>query len=357
MQKVTFLGKSGFYSEVKARVDEYFTANNISPYADRRMKLKTGVILTGLVASYIFFLMSGSSLVWTLIAAIAVGQGFVLVGFNIMHDGAHGSYSNNRKLNWLMGFSLDLIGGSSFFWHYKHNILHHTYTNIDGVDDDIDVFGILRFSPEQPWRRWHRFQHLFALPLYSLLMLQVFISDFIKFVTGKVGSYKIPRPNITESTLFLVTKLFYLSYVVLIPLFFLPLLNVLIFFVVVNAIVGFTMATVFQLAHVMEDNAFPRPEEATGVIDNEWAIHQVETTANFKPTSKLVSWYCGGLNFQVEHHLFPKICHIHYPEISKIVERTCEQFQINYVSYPRLRDAVRTHFRFLKKLGKVPTPA
>jgi linoleoyl-CoA desaturase len=140
----------------------------------------------------------------------------------------------------------------------------------------------------------------------------------------------------------------------ILPLFFHPLLHVLIAFLCIHLVLGFTLSIVFQLAHTVEGNTFPKPDKDTGNIENEWAIHQVETTANFAPKSKFAAWYQGGLNFQIEHHLFSNISHIHYPAISKIVEKTCREFGISYVSFPTVWSAVVGHYRFLKDMGKRP---
>ncbi len=353
MKKVTFSARVGFYEQVKKRVNHHFEANNLSKHANWRMVIKSAVIFAWLATGYVMLLYAASSLVMAIISAVAVAQGFVLVGFNIMHDGSHGSYWKNKRANWLMGFTLDLIGGSNMFWRHKHNILHHTYTNINELDDDIQVGSIMRFSPEQAWRPWHRFQHWYAFPAYSLMtLLWVTLGDFRKFFTGRIGDYKLPKPSAGESFLFFLTKIFYFGYMLVLPMFFHPVLHVIAFFLVVHVVLGCTMATIFQLAHVVEDNTFPAPDPNSGEIDNEWAIHQVETTANFASKSKIAAWYCGGLNFQIEHHLFPRICHIHYPTINKIVEQTCREFGIKYVSHPTLREAVVAHFRFLRDLGQ-----
>ncbi|MBT4136542.1 MAG: acyl-CoA desaturase, partial [Candidatus Latescibacteria bacterium] len=176
-----------------------------------------------------------------------------------------------------------------------------------------------------------------------------------KFFSGKIGNYKLPRLPLTESILFFVTKFFYFGYMLVLPMFFHPILHVLLFFLLVHVVLGMTMTTVFQLAHIVEDNSFPLPNQDTGEINNEWAIHQVETTANFAPSSKAAAWYWGGLNYQIEHHLFPKICHIHYPAISKIVQSTCEDFQVKYISYPTVGKAIGAHYRALKGLGRQET--
>jgi linoleoyl-CoA desaturase len=353
MKKVSFPGRFGFQQELKRRVTEYFETNRISPHANWRMVLKTIVILLWLAASYVLLVFFSSSLILAIITAVAVAQGFVLVGFNIMHDGAHGSYSKSKKVNWLMGFTLDLIGGSHMFWRHKHNILHHTYTNVNELDDDIHVGSLMRFSPAQKRRPWHRFQHWYAFPLYGFMtLLWVSYGDFRKFFTGRIGDYELPTPSPGATFLFFLTKFFYFSYMLILPMLFHPVAYVIGFFLLVHFVLGITMATVFQLAHVVGENTFPTPHPESGEIDNEWAIHEVETTANFARKNKLAAWYFGGLNFQIEHHLFPRVCHIHYPAISKIVERTCHEFGIKYVSYPTIRAAVAAHWRFLKKLGR-----
>ena len=354
-RKISFPARADFYKTLKRRVQQYFTENKLPRTGTWRMFLKTGIILSWFVVSYILLVFFSTSLIMAIISAFAVAQGFVLVGFNIMHDANHGSLSKNRRINNLLGFTMDLIGGSRMLWLQKHNILHHTYTNIEELDDDIHSNGLLRLSPRQEWRPWHRFQHLYAFPVYSLLTLSwMTFSDFNKFFTGRIGEYELRKPSRAEAIIFFLTKLFYFGYMLLLPLLFHPLLHVLIAFVGIHLILGFTLSIVFQLAHTVEGNTFPVPHKESGTIENEWAIHQVETTANFAPGNKLATWYQGGLNFQIEHHLFTNICHIHYPAVSKIVEKTCREMGISYVSYPTVRSAISAHYRFLRSLGKKP---
>ena len=355
MKKISFPARIDFYKTLKQRVEQYFSEKEIPKTGNKRMFVKTAFILVWFTISYILLVFFSTSLILAVISAFAVAQGFVLVGFNIMHDANHGSYSKSKKLNSIMGLTLDLIGGSRMLWRQKHNILHHTYTNIEELDDDIHSNGLLRLSPNQEWRPWHRFQKLYAFPVYSLLTLSwITYSDFNKFFTRRIGEYQLRKPSVSEATLFFLAKLFYFGYMLVLPLFFHPLLYVLIAFICIHLILGFTLSIVFQLAHTVEGNTFPRPDEQTGNIENEWAIHQVETTANFAPKNKLAAWYQGGLNFQIEHHLFSNICHIHYPAISKIVEETCLEFRISYISYPSVMSAVIGHYRFLKEMGKRP---
>jgi len=351
--KVKFYGRRGFHTALRENVDKYFQSVKRSKNGDWRMHLKTAIIILVVVVSYIVLVFSSPTLVVAAIAAFAMSQGLALVGFNIMHDGNHGSYSSNPKINWAMGFTMDLIGASQMLWKQKHNILHHTYTNIEELDDDLHTSGLLRLSPDQKRHFWHRFQHWYAIPVYSLLTISwMGFADFQKFFTGRIGPYKLRKPSITESAMFFTTKLFYVGYMIVIPSFFHPVLHVLVTFVAIHLVLGVTLSVVFQLAHTVEGNTFPQPDTETGIVQNEWAVHEVETTADFAPRNWLVTWYLGGLNFQIEHHLFAKICHIHSPAICDVVEETCKEFGVRYVCYPTLTSALAAHFRFLKAMGK-----
>jgi linoleoyl-CoA desaturase len=351
-KKVSFPARADFHRELRKRVNRYFDEGNRSRAGDWRMFLKTVLIAVWLVGSYISLVFLANSVLTVVLSAFALAQGFVLVGFNVMHDGGHGSYSRNKAVNRLMAWSLDLVGGSQMHWAQKHNILHHTYTNIEGWDDDLETHGLIRLSPNQPWRPWHRFQHLYALPLYSLLTLSwIFYSDFQKFFSGRIGNYRLRKPSTGETASFFVAKVVYVGYALVLPLLIHPPLHVLAVFLFVHLILGLTISLVFQMAHTVEGNQFPEPEPETGFIEDEWSVHELETTADFAPTNRLATWYLGGLNFQIEHHLFSKICHIHYPALSGIVRDACRDFEIAYTCYPTVRAALAGHFRFLRRMG------
>lgn len=338
-------------------MERYFAERGLAKTRNWRMLLKTAVILASLPVFYVLLVFFSSSLLMAAIAAFGIAQGFVLIGFNIMHDSNHGSYSKSNRINRALSFTMDLIGGSHLLWRQKHNVLHHTYTNINELDSDLHTQGLLRLSPDQDWRPWHRFQHLYAFPVYSLLTLSwVAYGDFQKLLSGRIGQYRLPKASPLEVATLFLAKIFYFGYMIALPLLFHPVLYVLIAFVGIHLVMGFTLSLTFQLAHTLEGTAFPRPDPETGSIENEWAIHQVETTANFAPKSRLAAWYLGGLNFQIEHHLFSDVCHIHYPAISRIVEKTCGDFSIDYVGYKTLHSAVSAHYRFLKTLGRGPVP-
>jgi len=139
-----------------------------------------------------------------------------------------------------------------------------------------------------------------------------------------------------------------------VPILTVGFVDTLIGFLIMTLVAGFILSIVFQLAHTVEHTHFPLPDEATGKMEDEWAVHQIKTTANFATKNKLVSWLVGGLNFQVEHHLFPKISHVHYPAISKIIKKACQEYGIQYIEYKRVRTAVASHVAFLREMGRSP---
>ena len=353
-KKISFESDIGFYATLKKRVEERFPEFRTRKTGGWRMLPKTAVILALFVASYVFLVFFSPSIVTTIVAALVLAQSMALIGFNLVHEGAHGSYSNNKKINWLMGATASLIGGSQMIWQHKHNVLHHTYTNVEGMDTDIESSGVLRWSPLQEWRPWHRFQHLYAFPAYSLFVFLLFFTDMRRILSGRIGAYAMPKTSTSQKVNFWLAKSCYVGYAVVLPLFFNYWLHVLAVLVLVNLVLGVTLAIVFSLAHTVEGPVFRLPDPESGAMGKEWAVHEVETTANFAPRSKLISWYVGGLNSQIEHHLFPNVCHVHYPRLRRIVEETCRDFSVQYLSYPTLTSAVRSHYRHLKALGSNP---
>ena len=352
-----FPARSAFHATIKRRVAQYFADSRQAPTGDWRLFVQTGVILAWLAAAYALLVFVPMSLLGTMLAVLALAQGLALVGLNIMHSGAHESYSSSKTINWLMGGTLNVLGCSQRLWRHKHNRLHHIYTNIHTFDNDLQTSGLLRFSPAQPWRPWHRWQHLYAFAVYSLLTLTwVTVGDCRKLIMGRIGPYPLPPPTGLDIGVFIMTKLGYFGYALILPGFFHPWQHVLLAFVAVHLILGLTLSLTFQLAHTVERTSFPTPDAHTGMMPRGWAEHEVATTADFAPHNAVATWYLGGLNFQIEHHLFPKISHIHYPAISTIVAATCQEFALPYICYPTVRAAIMGHYGFLKTLGKRPPP-
>jgi linoleoyl-CoA desaturase len=351
--------KSDFFSTLNQRVNDYFKSNQISRNANSEMVIKTVFMFLFYFTPYFLMMTGAISNIWAMFGVcLVMGTGSAGIGLSVMHDANHGAYSAKPWLNTLIGYSLNLIGGNSFNWRVQHNVLHHTYTNIHDVDEDISPRGVLRMTPHGQWRFFHRFQHFYAWFLYGLMTLVwVVVKDFVRIVRyQKDGMMKKQRASIvTEWIVLAVSKIIYAGYMIIIPILVLPVAwwQVLIGFVALHYVSGFILAIIFQPAHVIDGTEYPLPDE-DGKMENTWAIHQLHTTTNFANKSRLFSWYVGGLNFQVEHHLFPNICHVHYRKISAIVKETALEFGLPYKAAPTFLDALVGHAKLLKELGKAP---
>lgn len=289
-----------------------------------------------------------------LLCSALMGLGVAGIGLAIMHDANHGSLSSKPWVNQLFAYSLNIIGGNALSWRIQHNVLHHSFTNVHGVDEDLEGGHIMRFTPSEPWKKHHRLQHIYAWGLYSLMTFSwVLLKDFKRITKyWKMGLLEAQGVKYSNAILTIaVSKVFYISYMIVLPIIMgNPWWMVLSGFILMHILGGLMLAMIFQPAHVMEDHSFI--SSSTNVIDESYESHQLNTTSNFAPTNALLTWYCGGLNYQVEHHIFPSICHIHYPAISKIVRETAAEFGLPYRSVPSWREALSIHQRTMKKLSQ-----
>jgi linoleoyl-CoA desaturase len=354
---IKFGVRSEFRKELHRRVYGHLEATGARVRAPLAMYRKSAVIVAWIAVSYAGLVFFSATWWEAVICAVSLAMAGAGLSFNIPHDASHGSYSGNAAVNRMMAFGFDVMGGSSYVWHWKHNVLHHGFTNIPGVDDDIDLAGIGRLAPTQRHHGWHRFQHYYLWVLYGLILLKWhWVDDFRDVIVGKVGSRAIPRPKGWEAFFFVAGKAawFTLSFVTPLTRHSLPV--VILGYVTVAVMLGVIIAVVFQMAHAVEEADFvpPPPGAPEERVANEWAVHQVETTVNFAPGNRFWTWYLGGLNYQVEHHLFPSVSHIHYPAIAPIVEQTCRDHGIRYNSHPTFRCAIASHFRWLREMSRPP---
>jgi linoleoyl-CoA desaturase len=344
--------RPSFQAELKKRVDAYFAEKNIKPTGNWKLYLKTAIISISFVAIYVTLVFFTPPVWASILLCMLLGINVAAIGFNIMHDGAHGSFSGSRTVNTLAANSLDFLGASSFMWKVKHNLIHHTYTNIDGFDDDIDIKPWLRMTLTQKRYFFHRFQHIYFIMLYAFLyLLWVGVMDFQKYFKGKVGEIAIKEMALRDHLVFWGSKLSFAAVFVVLPILMTGIIPYIVGFLIFSSTVGVVISLIFQLAHAVDEVEFPQANETTNQLEDEWAVHQIKTTANFATRNKLITWFAGGLNFQIEHHLFPKISHVHYPAISKIVKKTSEEFGIKYQEYPKMRQAIFAHIMLLKRLG------
>jgi linoleoyl-CoA desaturase len=353
MAKVVFQSADqSFFTGIKKEVDAYFKDNNLSKTGGWAIYSKAIILLSLAVVLYWAVIWANLPTWLALIGCSLLGFTFASIGFNVMHDANHGAFSNSSKLNDIMGLTLNALGGNAYIWKQKHNIIHHTYTNVDGVDDDIAKSPLMRQSPTQVWKPAHKFQHFYVVLIYMITSLAwVLIMDFQKYFSHKIYRTDRWEMSMKEEIIFWGGKLLYLIAYVIIPIYVVGFTPWLMGFLIMHVSLGFTLAIVFQLAHVVENIHF---EEAydDAIIEEAWAKHQVKTTANFAPKSRLINWYVGGLNFQIEHHLFPKISHVHYPAISGIIKKYCAQHNVPYIQFNTMAQAVGSHFRMMKHLGK-----
>ena len=358
--KITFANKQqDFITTLNKRINNYFKTNKIDKHANGEMKIKTvfmfslylipyGLILSGII----------SNVIWMIPLVIIMSIGVAGIGLSIMHDANHGAYSKTKWVNELLGYSLNLVGASAFNWKIQHNVLHHTFTNIHEEDEDISPRGVLRLTPHSTWKKIHQYQYVYAWFLYGLMtIVWVTLKDFVRIVKyNRNGMVNKLRTSITKEWVILITtKAVYITYIFVLPLVFTSLLwwQILIGVLVMHYIAGFILAIIFQPAHVIEGTEYPLPDEENK-LENNWAVHQLLTTTNFGNKSRWFSWYVGGLNFQIEHHLFPNICHVHYRKISAIVRSTATEFGLPYKSASTFIGALYGHLKLLKQLGAKP---
>jgi linoleoyl-CoA desaturase len=350
--KFPVMAKS-LHAELKRRVNLYLEEHSVTATGNYKLFSKAIILMSLFVVTYIHLVFFTPPTFYAILECVLFGGLIAAIGFNVMHDGSHGSFSKYNWLNKLASSSISVLGASRFMWASKHVTIHHTFTNIEGVDDDIEVGALMRMAPNQKHYILHRFQHIYFWVLYMLLYIfWIFYTDYKKYFSKKIGSVPLKKMSIADHLEFWIVKLYHAAVFIIIPVYMVGWVSWLVGFFVTGCFAGFILSIVFQLAHTVTETEFPVAIQPENVMPDEFAAHQIMTTANFATKSKLVSWLVGGLNFQIEHHLFPKISHVHYPAISKIVKDTCADFKLKYNEYPTVLSAIRAHVLHLKSLSK-----
>ncbi len=356
-EKLSFDQSGAFARETRRDVERYLSSRRVRISGALRLYAKTAVAFALTLAAWLGLVVAQPGIVLGLVCLAGISFGSILTAFCVQHDANHGAYFRSRRANHLMGWTADaLLGFSSYTWRVKHNVAHHTYTNVVGYDDDINQTPFLRLAPTQKVRPWYRLQWLYVWPLYSLLVLRWQTGgDISALAHRKIGQSALRRPRGNDLLGLIGGKLIFVCWALAVPLLVYP------WWVVLAGYVGFTMvvslvaATTFQLAHSVEDAERTTPDEVAAA-SRPWAVHQVETTVNFCPRNPVITWVLGGLNFQIEHHLFPRVRHTHYAQIASIVQRNCAQHGVRYVSQPSLRAALRAHAGHLRAMGRRGLP-
>lgn len=348
-EKLTF-PSSPFHTDLKRRADAYFAEAGIEKAANRAMMLKTAFWLAFTWGNWALLLALAPSFPLSIVLWGLVGFGLACIGFNVGHDAIHGSYSKNKVVNAILSCTFDMMGASSYTWQVSHNVVHHTWTNIPGVDKDLEPGPTMRFYPQQT-SFYHRFQQWYAWPLYGFTgFIWMYIKDFEQLLREDPRTGK--RAPLSAIAGVFAGKAAHLVLFVVLPYALLhqPLWQMLLGYITLLFVAGVTLAVVFQLAHNVENVQFPKAVPGTHTMANGWAEHQLLTTANFG-RSWLATFICGGLDHQIEHHLFPRVCHIHYPKLAPIVEQCAKEHGVPYFHSGTFLQAVGSHFRTLKRFG------
>ena len=351
-----------FSKTLRKRVRGYFKENNLSKNANANMIIKTIVMLSMYMVPLVLIYTGVFNSFWGAFAGyVTMGFGIAGIGMNVMHDAIHGAYSKNSKVNKIMGYTIALCGGFPINWYFQHNVLHHSYTNIEGLDEDIEPAPVLRFSPFKKLMSHHRLQFLFAWFFYGMMtLLWTTTKDFVSMAKyRRMGLMKSQKRSFSSFMIeMVILKLLYYVVVLALPMYFLPIpwYQTLLLYLMMHFISGVTLGIVFQPAHVVPQAEYYTEEEAKAMKVN-FEVSQMMTTSDFAPKSKIFSWFVGGLNFQVEHHLFPNICHVHYPKLAGIVRETAKEFNVPYYCEKTFISALRSHAKMLKDLGAHDNPA
>ncbi|MCK7553636.1 acyl-CoA desaturase [Chitinophaga sedimenti] len=351
-----------FADRVKAKVDEYFSNHKLSRYANTGMWIKTTCMILLYILPYLTMTLGYTAdSVWLFPGMWAMmGLGVIGIGTSVMHDANHGTYSSRKNVNTAMSHILKMIGGYTVTWKIQHNLLHHTYTNLTGLDEDITPTTFLRFSPGTERKPYHKLQFIYAWGLYAMMTLFWMTGkDFRQLFRYERHQLLVKQKTTLPAamTFLSLLKMFYFGYIIVLPLLFsgMSWWMVVLGFVVMHVIAGLSLACIFQLAHIMESSTFAEPvTDAMGKkqMENNWAVHQLLNTSNYCPKNKLLTWFIGGLNYQIEHHLFPNICHVHYSRLSPIISSTAREFGLPYHVQPNLFKALQSHTKMLWILGR-----
>ncbi len=360
MKKISFSrnDKAKFFRTLNKRVNGYFKENNIAKTGNWKLYSKAVFMFALFLIPYLLLLTLEMPQTVMLLLSLISGVGMAGVGMNIMHDSNHESFSSKKWVNKLMGSSMYILAGNVYNWKVQHNVLHHTFTNIKGHDEDIDAGRIIRFSKHSKWFKIHNLQRYYSIFIYGLLTINWAITTDFKqmhrYLKQKLSYGEFPNPK-TQWTILVISKILYYAFWIVLPMLVIDVAwwKILLGFFCMHYTAGLILSLVFQLAHVVPATDTPLPDKE-GNMEHTWAIHQLYTTANFATDSKFISFCTGGLNHQVEHHIFPNISHIHYKHIAKIVKQTAKEFNLPYHEYETMKKALVEHFNHIKMLGVKP---
>lgn len=347
----------GFYSVAKERVEAYLANAHKSPRAGWMLLLKAVIFISLVAGSYAAILIIGEG--WILLPlGVVFAVSALLLAINIGHDASHDAVFRSPLLNIIVQRACFLPTGiNAYLWRMRHLNSHHLFPNVNGSDTDIDENPVMRLSPNQPWK-WHfQFQHIYAPFMYLFAASHTTMwGDFIYLFKKQLANMTNIKHPWYEYVLFFFSKLVYVTLVLIIPMLVLniPWWQVLIGYAIVKFIASFVFVFLLIGTHFSDLADFPVPDAKTGSVGRTWAEHNMATACDWSPHSLLAHWISGGVNAHASHHLFPDICHTHYPEVARIIEKAAAEFGVPY-NHVTMLGMVKSHFRFLYQLGRRPT--
>lgn len=342
-----------FYPTLKRRVDTYMRICGISPGPNVAFWVKAFFWAALAYGSYAWILsdeLRGGPL---LLAVCVFGVAALLLGFAVGHDAAHRAITRRPWLDEVLHFfAFAQIGIDYQLWGLRHVRSHHVYGNVYESDQDIERNPFLRLSPDHPWHRRFRWQAFYAPFVYALALLHsVFVGDWIYLFHRDYAWMRRGVPKGKLYGVFALNKLVHFTLNLGLPLTFLsiPWWQVVIGYLIVSALQSWLFIWFLVGTHFFEEAAFPAPE--AGRLPHNWAAHQLLTSCDWNPDSRLSNFLSGGACAHSCHHLFPHLCHVHYARINPILKKTAAEFGLPY-HRKTLRAMTASHFRFLHQLGQ-----
>ncbi len=341
-----------FFSVVNQRVNDYFVSNKLSKKTNAFGIFKAVFFCSVYIALYCGVIFANGNTTLLLICFPFIGFVQICLVLNMGHEGVHSSFSENKTINHLFGYTFDLLGSSGYLWKMRHVYSHHPCPMVPDSDVDIQQTGMLTFMPMESPPNAFKYQKVYAPILYCFYTLNAILKrDWTDFFSYKIGS-KTVKHSKAEAISFVVSKIIYINYILVLPLIFsgCSWQMVLLGFFFMHVVASISAAVALFPAHLYEESIFPEPDE-NGEINTTWAEHQMSVTMDFGTRLPFAAFFFGGINYHAVHHLFPTVAHVHFPEIRKILVATAAEFEIPYNHRPSLNKAVVSHWRLLRKNG------
>jgi len=355
MDKIKFQSGSSspFFRSLNKAVDEMMTATNLVSNAKKLLYIKAVFYILLFAGSYsALFIVEHSSFITLVLNYVLMGLSGILLAFNVSHDACHGSFSKNKRVNyWMYHLTFNLQGTNAYLWQLRHNASHHVFPNVDGCDADIDNNPFLRLSPQHPLKKYQRYQHIYAIAVYCIYSLHWFLfKDLFYLFKKKVANLQHKKHSAKEFILLFFWKIAYIVLLVAIPIICgYNFSDVLLALIIMHICLSLFFIHVLIATHLCMETLFPQTDE-NGNLPGDYYSHQLATSLDYSPTSKIYNWFLGGFNSHAAHHLYPKLPHTTYPEISVLIEKKAKEFNVQYNKLG-IADAIRSHYQFLKVMG------